>query len=179
MAQSMHRFEVSLADTDRSVYAELAFRLVRHPSETPSYLITRALALCICHEEGLRATAGICEGDEPALEVRDATQRRTHWVDVGRPGPAHVQRGLRDCERVSLLTTRPPQEVLRILEAADVRLLKRLEILGLDEALVSGLAEGLDRRNVWSVTVSGGQVYVDNEGAVLQGALSRLLGGGD
>jgi uncharacterized protein YaeQ len=177
MAQSMHRFEVSLADTDRGIYAEIDFRLARHPSETRPYLITRALALCVLHEDRLRATAGICQGDEPALEVLDETLRRTHWVDVGRPGPAHVQRGLRDCERVSLVTTRPPAEVLRVLEAADVRLLSRLEILGLSEALVTGLADGLDRRNLWTVTISGGEVYVDNAGAVLQGTLDRLPGG--
>jgi uncharacterized protein YaeQ len=176
MSAPIHRFEIHLADTDRAHYEELELRLARHPSETERYLITRALAFCILHEEELQMTAGICQGDEPAMELRDSTGLRTHWVDVGRPSAAHVQRGLRDCRRVTLVTTRSPPEVLRVLEAADVRLLDRLEIIGLAEPLVQELAERLDRRNSWSVTVSGGRLYVEAGSSVVEGDLDRLLG---
>jgi len=174
MAQSIHRFEISLADAERCVYEELSFRLVQHPSETEAYLITRALAHCVLYEDGIHVMPGICQGDEPALELRDATGRRTHWIDVGRPGAAHVQRGLRDSPRVSLVTTRDPHDALRVLREADVRLLDRLEIVGLEPELVRSLAARLDRRNRWTVTLSGGHLYVEADGETLHGALDRL-----
>ena len=174
MSAPIHRFEIHLADTDRAHYEELELRLARHPSETERYLITRALAFCILHEAELQMTAGICHGDEPAMELRDSTGMRTHWVDVGRPSAAHVQRGLRDSRRVTLVTTRPPEDVLRVLKAADVRLLERLEIIGLEEAMVQELAERLDRRNRWSVTISGGRLYVEAGASVIEGDLDCL-----
>lgn len=177
MSAPIHRFEIHLADTDRAHYEEFELRLARHPSETERYLITRALAFCILHEPELHMTAGICNGDEPAIELRDSTGLRTHWIDVGRPSAAHVQRGLRDGRRVTLVTTRDPADVLRVLEAADVRLLERLEIIGLEESFVQELAERLDRRNRWSVTISGGRLYVEAGASVVEGGLDRLLVG--
>ena len=174
MSAPIHRFEINLADTDRAHYEEIELRLARHPSETERYLITRALAFCILHDVELQMTAGICHGDEPAMELRDSTGVRTHWIDVGRPSAAHVQRGLRDSRRVSLVTTRDPQDVRRVLESADVRLLERLEIVGLDEGLVQELANRLDRRNTWSVTIAGGRLHVDADDSVIEGALDRL-----
>ncbi len=172
----MHQFAISLADIDGGVYVELALRLARHPSETEAYLVTRTLAYCLLYEEGLCLTAGICQGDEPALEMRDPTGLRTHWIDVGRPGPSHVQRGLRAAPRMSLVTTRDPEAALQALRDADLRLLERLEILGLDGALVDALARGLDRRNIWSVTLTGGHLYVEADGVSLDGAVERRQG---
>ena len=174
MSAPIHRFEINLADTDRAHYEEIELRLARHPSETERYLITRALAFCILHEADLQMTAGICHGDEPAIEHRDSTGLRTHWIDVGRPSAAHVQRGLRDSPRVSLVTVREPKEVLRVLESADVRLLERLEIIGLEEAFVHELADRLDRRNTWAVTIAGGRLYVEAGDSVVEGGLDRL-----
>ena len=174
MSAPIHRFEINLADTDRSHYEQIELRLARHPSETERYLVTRALAFCVLHEPELQMTAGICHGDEPAIELRDSTGLRTHWIDVGRPSAAHVQRGLRDSPRVSLATTRDPTEVVRVLESADVRLLDRLEVIGLEERFVAALAERLDRRNLWSVTITGGRLYVEADASVVEGALDRL-----
>ncbi len=174
MSAPIHRFEIALADTDRSYYEQIELRLARHPSETERYLVTRAIAFCVLHEPGLQATAGICHGDEPAIELRDSTGLRLHWVDVGRPSAAHVQRGLRDSRRVSLVTTRDPEDVVRVLESADVRLLERLEIIGLDERLVDTLAARLQRRNTWTMTIAGGRLYVEADASVVEGALDRL-----
>jgi len=63
---------------------------------------------------------------------------------------------------------------LRVLKAADVRLLERLEIIGLEEAMVQELAERLDRRNRWSVTISGGRLYVEAGASVIEGDLDCL-----
>ena len=75
---------------------------------------------------------------------------------------------------MSLVTTRDPAEVVRVLESADVRLLDRLEVIGLEERFVAALAERLDRRNLWSVTITGGRLYVEADASVVEGALDRL-----
>ena len=48
MAQSstVFTFEIDLADADRGVYANLALRVARHPSESDEFLIARVLAYC-------------------------------------------------------------------------------------------------------------------------------------
>ena len=101
MSASIHRFEIHLADTDRAHYEEFELRLARHPSETERYLITRALAFCILHESDLHMTAGICNGDEPTIELRDSTGLRTHWNPPGGGGTTrgHPTRSPLCCSR--------------------------------------------------------------------------------
>jgi len=80
---TVHALSVELADVDRGVYASLELRVARHPSETPEFLLTRLLAYCLEHQEGIAFTDGVSAVDEPAVLVRDLTGKVTAWIEVG------------------------------------------------------------------------------------------------
>ena len=71
----MRRFEIEIADSDRSVYEKLDLRVAQHPSETDRYLVTRVLARCLEHAEGVNFSKGLGEADEPALMQKDLTDQ--------------------------------------------------------------------------------------------------------
>ncbi len=89
---TVYSFEVELSDVDRGVYATVALRAARHPSETPEYLLTRVLAYCLEYTEGLEMSRGLAEPDEPALMVRDLTGALQAWIEVGSPDAARLHK---------------------------------------------------------------------------------------
>lgn len=44
----------------------------------------------------------------------------------------------------------------------------------MDRALLAALAERLDRRNTWSLSVTEGHLYLDVGGTTLEGTVERL-----
>lgn len=77
MAQTatIYNFDVQLSHVDRNVYATLALRVARHPSESEEYLVTRVLAYCLEYVEGIGFSKGLAEPNEPALSVRSELER--------------------------------------------------------------------------------------------------------
>src|SRR5436190_15997522 len=73
LASTIYNVPVELNDVDRGVYQSLALRLAKHPSETVEYMASRLLAYCLEYTEGIEMTAGLSDGDEPAIVARDLT----------------------------------------------------------------------------------------------------------
>src|SRR6266568_2621501 len=76
LTATIYNLDTELAHVDRSVYATFRLKLARQPSETLEYMLTRYLAYCLEHTEG------IALGDEPAVLVRDltaASRRGSRW----------------------------------------------------------------------------------------------------
>src|SRR6185503_10863791 len=53
LTATIYTFDIDLANADRGVYEKLALRVARHPSESEDYLVTRVLAYCLEHTEGI------------------------------------------------------------------------------------------------------------------------------
>ena len=84
LTATIYNFEVDLAHADRGVYETLVVRAARHPSESEDYLVTRVLAYCLEHTEGIAfSTGGLSDPDEPALAIRDLTGAITAWIEIG------------------------------------------------------------------------------------------------
>src|SRR5580692_3058921 len=74
LSATIHHFEILLSDVDRGVYETLDLRVARHPSESARYMLTRILAYCLSHEDGIAfSKGGISNADEPPIGVRDPT----------------------------------------------------------------------------------------------------------
>ncbi|HQZ37531.1 MAG TPA: YaeQ family protein, partial [Vicinamibacterales bacterium] len=58
-AATIYAFAVELADIDRGVYETLSVRVARQASETPAFMLTRLLAFCLEHTEGIVLTEGV------------------------------------------------------------------------------------------------------------------------
>lgn len=176
MAQSstVHTFNIQLADVDRGVYEPLALTVARHPSETDEYLLTRVLAYCLEHTEGLAFSRGLAEPDEPALVVRDLTGALRAWIEVGAPDAARLHRASKASPRVAVYTHKDPRQIARQLSGARIHRAEALELYAVDRELLAGLAELLERRTTFDLSVTDRHLFVSIGGQTLTGAVERF-----
>src|SRR2546426_8119232 len=96
LTATIYNLDTELANVDRSVYATFRLKLARQPSETLEYMLTRYLAYCLEHTEGIALTEGIAAGDQPAGVGRGLTGRGPAWVEGGGPSGQRPHPGRHD-----------------------------------------------------------------------------------
>ena len=173
LTATIYAFDVQLADADRGVYETLALRVARHPSETEESLVTRVLAYCLEYVDGIAFSNGLAEPDEPALAVRDLTGGMRVWIDVGAPAATRMHRAGKAAKRVVVYTHKDPGMVLRQWAGERIHRAAELELYSLDAALLAGLVARLQRRTVFTLSVTGGHLYVTLGDEVVEGAVER------
>ena len=178
---TVHRLHVVLSDVDRAVYETLDLRLARHPSETMRHLLARALAYCLCYEEGIAFTRGLAEPDEPALWVRDLTGEITAWIDVGAPSAERLHRAAKAVPRVVVVTSHDLDLLRREARSRTVHRLEAIEVYALDGRFLDAVAEVTGRKASWELVTTGGRLYLTAGGQTLEGPLTRtsLVGDAD
>ncbi len=170
LGATMHRYEVALSDVDRELYATLDVRLARHPSESWRYLMTRLLAYCLSHEDGIAfSKGGLSSTDEPPLAVRDATGVLTAWIDVGAPSAERLHKAAKAARRVAVFTHVPLEQLRR--EAEGVHRAAELELFRLDPAMLDALEPLLGRQARLELMRHAGRVYVTVDGTTVEGSL--------
>lgn len=171
---TVHRLEVSLSDVDRGVYEALDLRLARHPSETMRWLLTRMLAYCLSHEEGIAfSKGGLSDTEEPPVSVRDPQGSLVAWIDVGAPSAERLHRAAKAARRVAVFTT----DLAAVRREAAARTIHRaddIEVWRIEPALVEALERHIDRHAKIDLSRNDGRLYVDVGGASLEGALDRV-----
>lgn len=175
MAQgaTIYNFDIELADVDRGVYASLALRVARHPSEAADYLLTRVIAYCLEYAEGISFSKGLAEPNEPALTVRDLTGGLKLWVEVGAPDAERLHKASKASPRVAVYTHRDPALVIRPLAGERIYRAESIELYAIDRKLLSELAGRLERRNTFALSVTDRQLYIQIDGITLGGAVTR------
>lgn len=157
---TIHTFDLSLADVDRGVYAEESLRVARHPSETDAYMVTRLLAYCLEHAEGIDFSAGVSTTDEPAVLIRDLTGRITAWIEVGAPDAQRLHHGSKLADRVAVYTHRDPAKVIGAWAGKMIHRADDVVVRSFDPGFVDRVADLLERRNTLTVSVTEGQLYL-------------------
>lgn len=173
LTATIHVFEIELADADRGVYGTISFRAARHPSESEEGFVVRVLAYALERAEGIAFSKGLDDTDEPAIAVRDLTGAIRVWIDIGAPGAARVHKASKAAERVVIYTHKDPEKLLREYSGERIHRAADVELYSLDPRLVEGLAQRLERRMVFSVSVTGERMYVTLGEISLEGALER------
>lgn len=156
----MHVFEVRLADADRGVYETLNLRLARHPSETAEYLVTRLLAYCLEHTEGIAFSKGLSDPDEPAISVRDLTGALQSWIEIGAPDASRLHKAAKAAPDVAVYVHRDVEQLLARLAGERIHRAGSLRIRAVDRALLAALVARLDRRMDFDLAVSDQTLYV-------------------
>lgn len=159
-ASTVYVVSVDLADMDRGVYETLELRVARHPSETAGYMLVRVLAYCLEYTDGIEMTAGVSSGDEPALLVRDLTGRIVAWIDVGLPDADRLHRASKMADRVAVYTHRDARQLLAQLEGHRIHRAADIPLRAFDRAAIDAVAERLERRTSFALTVSGGELHL-------------------
>lgn len=160
LGATIHTFDIDLNDVDRGVYAPLNLRVAQHPSEAAPYLLTRVLAYCLEHTEGIGFSKGLSEPDEPAIFVRDLTGALMAWIEVGLPEPERLHRASKASPRVAVYAHKEPALWLTRLAETKIHRANELEIFAFDPAWISNLATRLERRMSLSLTRSDGEIYL-------------------
>ena len=164
LSSTVIRLTIELADIDRNVYDTLDLKLAQHPSETRPYFVTRVIAYALELTEGLVFTAGLANGDEPPLWVRDLTGALISWVDVGTPEPSRLHKASKAADNVSVYCHTEPTAWLSRLGSESVHNSDAIVLHTLPRQAIKTLADGLERRNQWSLTRTEGTVYIESAG---------------
>ena len=173
LTATVYNFDIQLSDVDRNVYETLALRVAQQPSETEEYLVTRVLAYCLEHAEGIAFTRGLAEGDEPAIIVRDLTGALLAWIEVGSPDAARLHKASKAAPRVAVYTHKDPGPLMRQLAGERIHRAESLEIHAIDRELVDALIARLDRRTKFDLAVTDRHLYVTIRGETLDGVVER------
>jgi uncharacterized protein YaeQ len=175
LTATLFSFEIELAHVERGVYETLSFRIAQHPSETPDFLLSRVLAYCIEHADGIQFSAqGLSGPEEPALAVRDPTGALLVWIDIGVPDAARLHKAAKAARRVVVYTHKDPGRLVRMLEGERVYRLDALELYAIDREFLAAWAARLTRRTRASLTVTDGQLYLTIGDTTLTGAIETI-----
>lgn len=176
LSSTVHVFDIRVADADRSVYETLSLRVARHPSESPEYLLTRVLAYCLEYTEGLAfSNGGLSDPDEPALAVRDLTGALQSWIEIGMPEPARLHKAGKAARRVAVYVHKDPAAWHARVRGEKIHRGEAIEIYEMDRELLSTLAQQLERRMDFDLSISEGHVYLSLGDETLSGAITRSL----
>ena len=174
LTSTIYTFDVRLADTDRGVYETLSLRVACHPSETEESLLTRVLAYCLEYQDGIAFSAGLSDGSEPAITIKDLTGAWRCWIDVGSPDAARLHRASTLSPRVVVYTHKDPATLLRNLTGERIHRASELEIHAMDRELLAALVERLDRRLSFDLTVTERHLFLTLGAETLTGEVVRV-----
>lgn len=176
MAQTatIYNFDIELADADRDVYESLALRVAQHPSESAEYLVTRLLAYALEYREGIGFSRGVSDPDEPTIAVRDLTGGIVTWVEIGSPDAPRLHKASKAAARVAVYTHKDPQQLVRNLAGERIHRADAIELYAVDRALVAALAERLERRMGFTMSVAEQTVYLSIGSETLSGVIARI-----
>ncbi|HEY4972203.1 MAG TPA: YaeQ family protein [Steroidobacteraceae bacterium] len=169
LSATIYSFEITLNDADRGVYEALSFRVARHPSETAEFLLTRVLAYCLEHCEGIAFSKGLSDPDAPALAVRDLTGVLQCWIDIGIPDTTRLHRAAKAAPRVAVYSHKDVAPLLARLAAEPVHRARDIEIHAVDRDLIAALSARLVKRMRFDLAVTEGTLYLTLDDETLSG----------
>lgn len=173
LTATVYHLRIELSDIDRGVYESLDLRLARHPSETLRYLLLRALAYCLCFEDGIAFSRGLSTTDEPAVWTREGDGRVTRWIDIGRPSMDRLHKARKLTDRVAVFTADDPAFLQREARGARVHRADDIELWCVEPGLLDAIEAKIDRNASLTVVHTEGILYVTVGDAHVQGAVRR------
>jgi uncharacterized protein YaeQ len=177
LGATMYVFNIELANSDRGVYESLELRVARHPSETEEYFLTRVLAYCFEHSEGIAFSNGLFAPEEPTIAVRDLTGVLCVWIDVGAPEAARLHRASKAAPRVVVYTHKDARQLAARLALERIHRVEALELYALDRDWLARLAAKLSRRMEFSLTIAERHVYLSLGAETLSCIIERTVVG--
>ncbi|PYQ92774.1 MAG: hypothetical protein DMG02_00115 [Acidobacteria bacterium] len=174
LGDTVYVFDIELANSDSSVYESLRVRVARHPSETPEHMLTRVLAYCLEYTEGIALSNGLSAPHEPAIAVRDLTGVLKAWIDVGAPDAMRLHRASKAAPRVAVYAHKDALQLGVRLRGERIHRIEALELYAMDFDWLSDLAQRLQRRTHFTLTVSERHLYLSLGEETLSAVVNRI-----
>jgi uncharacterized protein YaeQ len=157
---TVFKAKVSLADMDRSYYADHELVLAMHPSENEERLMLRLAAFCWHASDSLAFANGLVDPDEPELWQKTLTGELEHWIDLGQPDEKTILRACGKSRQVTLYHSRTNPALWWDAVAAKVAKANNLAVYNVDPVQVSALAQLTDKSMDLSVTIQDGEMWI-------------------
>src|SRR5439155_21541911 len=106
--------------------------------------------------------------------VRTLTGAMVVWIEIGAPDAARLHKASKAAARVVVYTHKDPDQFVRRLAGEKIHRSDDLELYAIDRALIASLAERLDRRVAFSVTIADRELFISIGDETLTGRVSRL-----
>jgi uncharacterized protein YaeQ len=172
-------YRLTLSNVDRGVDLSRTLVVARHPSETQEHVTLRVLAFCLLNEERLELGPGLSTPDAADLWARDLTGQLTTWIECGAASAEALVKVLQHNAGASVHAVfgdeRRRDELLA--EFASFKRPRKgteqISLWTIDRALVTALAAEEERRQQWTVTISGDHFYVEADGRSVDGEVAR------
>ena len=174
LGDTIYVFDIELANSDSGVYESLMLRVARHQSETAERMLTRVLAYCLEYTEGIALSNGISEPDEPAIAIRDLTGVLQAWIDVGAPESPRLHRASKAAPRVAVYAHKDAAQLAARLGGERIHRIEALELYAMDFDWLSNLAQRLQRRTAFTLTVSEQHLYLSLGEETLSAVIKRI-----
>ena len=173
LAATLYHLQIDLSDVDRGVYEQLDLRVARHPSESMPFMLTRVIAYCLCHAEGIAFSKGLSTTDEPALWIRDLQGNLAAWIEVGSPSPDRLHKAAKASPRVVVFTQHDPALLERAARDRPIHRAEAIEVYALDPRFLDELGALTDRNTRFTLVHTEGVLYVTIGEASLSSAVTR------
>jgi uncharacterized protein YaeQ len=178
LSATVYHLQIELSDVDRGVYEALDLRLARHPSETMRYLLTRAIAYCLCYEEGIAFSKGLSTVDDPAIWIKDLQGTLRAWIEVGTPSAERLHKASKASPRLVVFTQNDPELLQEASRERSIHKADRIEVYALDGGFLDALAAATDRNAKWALVHTEGTLYVTSGSQSFSTAVVRHTLGG-
>ena len=174
LPSKLYRFKIELSDLEKGSYQSLDFRVAQHPSESLTYLLTRVLAYCLSHEEGLEfSPAGLADPDSPSIRILNAGGSPKLWIEIGNPSARKIHKASKASDKVKIYTYKDPQVLLNELNSEPIHRKNQLEIFSISADFLDQLESHIKKDNKWTIINMDGAIMVNGEGFDLQCEIKR------
>lgn len=178
---TIFKARVQIADMDRSVYADHALTLARHPSETDERMMLRLLAFALHvpaddRDGNLEFGKGLSDADEPDLWQRDLTGRIVHWLEIGQPDERRLLRAAGRADRVSVLAYGSSAPIWWNGLAGRIARTPNIEVWRVDAAQSKALAGLAQRSMQLQATIQDGHAWLGDAQHAVELTPERLNG---
>ncbi len=160
LGSTIYRFDIELSDVDRGVYESIALRVPMHPSESPSYLMTRILAFLLNYEERLVFSKGICDAAESAIFHDSFDGVRQLAIEIGLPSAERLHKTAKGARAVKVYTDRHPRRLRQQIKGKTIHNLDQILFHAFEPEFLNTLIDLLERKNSWQLTHTEGELYL-------------------
>ncbi len=158
----LYRFQIDLSDIDRGLYEALDFRVVQHPSEILSFLLTRVLGYTLSYNPDLKFSAiGLGDPDTPALQSTNVNGAIDLWIEVGNPSARKLHKATKTAKQVVVYTYKSADVLIADIKNNSVHRAGEIKIYSFSTKFLETLEKLLRKNNRWSILIQQGQMDVN------------------
>ena len=162
---TIYKAHLQITNMDRSIYADHAVTIARHPSEADERMMIRLLAFALNvnadDKQGqLEFAKDLWDVDEAALWHKDYTGALRHWIDVGQPDDKRLMRAAGRASQVTVFSFANSTPVWWKAMASKLTRASNVVVWQIEAAQSQALAKLAERSMQLQVSVQDGTVWM-------------------